>query len=224
MDNSIRGFFIAPTLQNHEALMNDFSKQVEQAEYHLCSIDPALKQLIQTGPTFDTTPFKKQPFEALVHAIIAQQLSVKSASAIRNRVQALLPNRDVSPLAYSQITLPDLKIAGMSQAKIKTLQTLYEFALADASPFNELMSYSDKDVKDCLCQLKGIGPWTVDIFLMFGLKRLDIFAAGDLGLRKAIKLFNNLEQLPTPTEAGDIAKKWQPYRTVAAWHLWRTVD
>jgi DNA-3-methyladenine glycosylase II len=204
--------------------VNDFDKTIQQAERHLCVIDPALEQIIETGPAFSATPFQKQPFEALVHAIIAQQLSVKSASAIRQRVQALLSSENVSPLAYSQITLPDLKAAGMSQAKINTLQTLCDFALADASPFDELINDSDKDVKDCLCQLKGIGPWTVDIFLMFGLKRLDIFAAGDLGLRKAVKQLNKLEELPSPEETKKVAKKWQPYRTVAAWHLWRTVD
>ncbi|ORU91463.1 MAG: hypothetical protein A6F72_02675 [Cycloclasticus sp. symbiont of Poecilosclerida sp. N] len=204
--------------------MQGFKTRVQQAEKTLCNIDPALKLIIQSGPKFDVTPFNKQPFEALVHAIIAQQLSVKSASAIRQRVHDLLPDVEFNEHAFKQITADEYKTAGLSQAKTNTVQGLIEFALDDANNFRQLQSYSDKEVKERLCQLKGIGPWTVDIFLMFGLKRLDIFASGDLGLRKAIKALHAFKDLPSPADCNVIAKKWHPYRTVAAWHLWRTVD
>ena len=204
--------------------MHGFANSLKEAETWLSKTDPSLGQLIKNGSSLDVRPFSKQPFEALVHAVIAQQLSVKSANAIRQRVQALLPSNDTTPEAFSQIKPLQFKQAGLSQAKTNTVSGLIEFALNEKNTFNNLQRYPDQDVKQRLCQLKGIGPWTADIFLMFGLKRLDIFASGDLGLRKALQLLNELDTLPSPTECDAIAKKWQPYRTIAAWHLWRTVD
>ncbi len=190
----------------------------------LCNIDPTLKQIIRDGSTFDSTPFMNQPFEALVHAVISQQLSIKSATAIRQRVHALLPKNDISIHAFNQISLADYKKAGLSEAKTNTIQGLIHFALDKTNDFNQLHTYPNKQVKERLCQLKGIGPWTVDIFLMFGLKRLGVFASGDLGLRKAIKSLYALDELPSPGECDVIAKRWQLYRSIAAWHLWRLVD
>lgn len=204
--------------------MRGFANSIKEAEAWLSKTDPSLGQLIKNGSPLDARPFSKQPFEALVHAVIAQQLSVKSAAAIRQRVQALLPPNDVSAEAFSQVKPLQFKQAGLSQAKTNTVENLVVFALSEQNNFSNLQRYPDQDVKQRLCQLKGIGPWTADIFLMFGLKRLDIFASGDLGLRKAIQLLNELDTLPSPTECDAIAKKWQPYRTIAAWHLWRTVD
>jgi DNA-3-methyladenine glycosylase II len=201
-----------------------FEQRVKEAETALCKIDPKLGNHINSGPTFDYAPFNKEPFEALVHAVIAQQLSVKSAHAIRQRVHMLLAKDKKDALAFSKISSTELKQAGLSQAKTNTVQTLTQYALDDNNQFDKLHRCSDTDIKERLCQLKGVGPWTVDIFLMFGLKRLDVFAAGDLGLRKAVKLINKSNTLPTPAECAKIATKWQPYRTIAAWHLWRTVD
>tara|TARA_R110002074_G_scaffold170005_4_gene331993 strand:+ start:21304 stop:21924 length:621 start_codon:yes stop_codon:yes gene_type:complete len=201
-----------------------FSASVKIAEVWLSKTDPSLGQLIKNGSALDYSPFNKQPFEALVHAVIAQQLSVKSAAAIRQRVEALLPPNDVTPEAFSLIKPEQLKQAGLSRAKTNALHVLIDFTLSEKNIFNNLHHYPDQDVKQRLCRLKGIGPWTADIFLMFGLKRLDIFASGDLGLRKAIQLFNELDALPSPAECDAIAEKWQPYRTIASWHLWRTID
>jgi DNA-3-methyladenine glycosylase II len=203
--------------------MQDITKTLKEAELWLSDNDPKLGEIIATAPALKSSAFKKTPFEALVHAVISQQLSVKSAAAIRKRVHALLPKDDVTPNAFSLISTEQFKSAGMSAAKTRTVETLIEFAITN-NHFDALNAQSNQDVKRTLCALKGIGPWTVDIFLMFGLKRLDIFAPGDLGLRKAIKLLLNLDQLPSATECNKISQRWQPYRTVAAWYLWRTVD
>lgn len=204
--------------------MHDLTLTLKEAELWLSRNDKQLGGFIKNGSSAIANAFKKEPFEALVHAIISQQLSVKSASAIRQRVHALLPNEDASPYGFSRVSNLQLKQAGMSPAKIHTLNTVIEFALSKEKPFSILHKQSDQKVKHRLCELKGIGPWTVDIFLMFGLKRLDIFAPGDLGLRKAIQQLYGINELPSPAECDNIAQKWQPYRTVAAWHLWRTLD
>lgn len=201
-----------------QALFNE----VKKAERWLNQVDPELGHIIQNGPAFDIRPFSKQPFETLVHAIIAQQLSVKAATAIQQRVHALTQG-NVTPEAFVHVAQQDFKKAGMSQAKINTLQQLIEFTQTEKTTFDQLQQQSDQQVKKTLCQLKGVGPWTVDIFLMFGLKRLDIFASGDLGLRKAVQSIKGLETLPSATECEKIAIQWQPYRTIASCHLWRTL-
>ena len=168
--------------------------------------DSLLANVIKESPSLTYQVFNKEPFEALVHAIISQQLSVKSAAAIRQRVHQLLPKGDVSVHAFTQISNAQLKKAGMSAAKIRTLENLIEFA-NKSHQFHALNKQTDEEVKHTLCELKGIGPWTADIILMFGLKRLDIFASGDLGLRKAIKQLHDLKELPSPNECNIIAKK-----------------
>jgi len=203
--------------------MHDITKTLKEAELWLSGNDPKIGKIIADGPSLGSDVFNKSPFEAIVHAVISQQLSVKSAAAIRKRVHALLPKGDVTPYAFSRLSMQQFKAAGLSDAKTRTIATLIEFATTNNN-FDALHAQSDQDVKRVLCGLKGIGPWTADIFLMFGLKRLDIFASGDLGLRKAIQLYNELETLPSPAACDAIAKKWQPYRTIASWHLWRTVD
>lgn len=197
--------------------------RIKEGEWWLSHHDSRLADIIKNGPSLSYKAFDKEPFEALVHAVISQQLSVRSATAIRQRVHDLLPANDASVHAFGQLTNTQFKKAGLSAAKTRTLETLIEFARS-SHQFDALNDQADEEVKQALCELKGVGPWTADIFLMFGLKRLDIFAAGDLGLRKAIKQLHDLEELPSPNECDIIAKKWQPYRTIAAWHLWRTVD
>ena len=203
--------------------MRNLSKELKKAELFLSNNDPELGVIIKKGPPINSNTFNKEPFEALVHAVISQQLSVKSAMAIRQRVLGLLPANDVTPHAFSRISTEQFKSSGMSAAKICTVQALIEFATIN-NGFDALHAQTDQEVKHELCKLKGIGPWTADIFLMFGLKRLDIFAPGDLGLRKAIKLLLNLEELPSPDKCSTIARRWRPYRSIAAWHLWRAVD
>ncbi|MEW4983162.1 MAG: hypothetical protein AB1Y26_08015 [Cycloclasticus sp.] len=204
--------------------MQDLTRTLQEAESWLSANDPLLGAIISNGPSLSYKVFNKEPFEALVQAVISQQLSVKSASAIQQRVHRLLATGDVSAYAFGRISAEQLKKAGMSAAKVRTVESLIEFALAESNRFDVLHKLPNQEVKRQLCALKGVGPWTADIFLMFGLKRLDVFAAGDLGLRKAVKQLHKLKELPSADECRIIAKKWQPYRTVAAWHLWQTID
>ena len=204
--------------------MQDLTRTLQEAESWLSANDPLLGAIISNGPSLSCKVFDKEPFEALVQAVISQQLSVKSASAIQQRVHRLLATGDVSAHAFGRISAEQLKKAGMSAAKVRTVESLIEFALAENNRFDVLHKLPNQEVKRQLCALKGVGPWTADMFLMFGLKRLDVFAAGDLGLRKAVKQLHKLKELPSADECRIIAKKWQPYRTVAAWHLWQTID
>ena len=203
--------------------MDNFKAQVSKAEHDLCELDPTLARIIRNAPCFDLQAFNKPPFESLVHAVISQQLSLRSASAIRQRVSALL-NGEANAEAFQQLCPDALKATGLSQAKADTIQRLIRFALNDNRLFETFQQLPDQQVKQHLCEIKGIGPWTADMFLMFGLRRLDIFAAGDLGLRKAVQRLLQTESLPSPSDCEQLAKKWQPYRSIAAWHLWRLVD
>ena len=204
--------------------MQDLTRTVQEAELWLSANDPLLGAIINNGPSLPCKVFNKEPFDALVQAVISQQLSVKSASAIQQRVHRLLPNGELSADAFSRIPAEQLKKAGMSAAKVRTVENLIKFALAKNNRFDALHQLPNPEVKRQLCELKGVGPWTADIFLMFGLKRFDVFAAGDLGLRKAVQQLHKLKELPTADACAIIAEKWQPYRTVAAWHLWQTID
>ncbi|ORU90573.1 MAG: hypothetical protein A6F71_06310 [Cycloclasticus sp. symbiont of Poecilosclerida sp. M] len=205
--------------------MKAFLNEISKGEQQLKQCDLNLDYLISNGAPFDWPAFKKRPLESLVHAIISQQLSVKSASAIRKRVHALLPaGENFTPENISAINDEDLRAAGLSQAKVRTVNAITEFSLNEDNDFYALHNHTDKHIKDQLCSIKGVGPWTADIFLMFGLQRFDVFASGDLGLRKAIRLLYQLDELPSPQQCDVYSKKWQPYRTIAAWHLWRTVD
>ena len=133
-------------------------------------------------------------------------------------------NSEPSAESFSNISPRALREAGLSQAKTNTVQRLIEFALDEQTSFQQFQQMPNQAVKQRLCEIKGIGPWTADIFLMFGLRRLDIFATGDLGLRKALQQLKQIDNLPSPSDCEQFAKKWQPYRSIAAWHLWRLVD
>ncbi len=203
-------------------------KAIRKAESALQLSDPVIARLIeQHGPCtlFSENSLIHTPhFHVLVWAIINQQLSVASARSIENRLSDLLQS-EVYELA-SLKTLDDRKLAscGLSRQKIRYLRVLCDAVNSGDLDLEKLANSDNDQVFDALTAITGIGPWTVDKFLMFSLGRLDVLPLGDLALRKSIEHHYGLPDKPAIRDYHAIADRWRPYRTVSSWYLWAAVD
>lgn len=201
-----------------------FARRLRRAEGRLAAGDAALGALIERHGPLDPARYERRtPFEALAFAIVGQQLSTRAAAGIAARVAQLCGGRlDAEPLAT--LTPEALRGAGLSGAKARSLATVSDAVAGGTLDLAALARRRDANViSQALCALPGIGPWTAHMFLMFGLRRLDVFAPGDLGLRKAIQALDALPALPAPEVCAARAEVWRPYQTVACWHLWRSL-
>ena len=197
-------------------------KILDNALEHL-SQEPKMKRLIEEFGTPDFNGVNDY-FNALSKSIIYQQLSGKAARTIYNRFLALFDNNNLpQPKDVIKIDIPTLRSIGISQQKSNYISGLAEYFANDGSTI-DFESLSDIEVGDELIQIKGIGQWTVDMFLMFTLYRTDILPVADLGIQKGIKILFNMKNLPSKEYMIKKSKPWQPYRTVACWYLWRIVD
>jgi methylated-DNA-[protein]-cysteine S-methyltransferase len=161
-------------------------------------------------------------FEALCEAIIYQQLAGKAAASITRRFMGLFSG---PPTAAAVAALDDetARAAGLSTAKIAALRTLSAAALEGRVALERIPGMADDEVARHLTALKGIGPWTVQMLLIFHLGRPDVFPPGDLGIRKAVQNMTGAAELPAPADLLPLAEKWKPWRTVATWYLWRSL-
>ncbi|MBI3242182.1 MAG: DNA-3-methyladenine glycosylase 2 family protein [Chloroflexi bacterium] len=173
-------------------------------------------------PTFRPT---HNTFRALTESIIYQQLSGKAAAAIFNHFLDIFPDRRFpAPARLLAVPLPRLRAAGLSTQKATYLLDLAtKFCDGSLRPGN-FGQMSDEEISQHLIQVKGIGQWTADMFLMFGLNRPDVLPVGDLGIRNGFKKLYGLRDLPTADEMITLAEPWRPHRTVASWYLWRVVE
>ena len=162
-------------------------------------------------------------FSSLAKIIIYQQLSGKAAKAIYNRWLCLFDNKIPSCEDVNKIEILKFKNIGLSNQKAIYIKSLAEYFLKYGNNIT-FKNLTDNQVYDELIKIKGIGRWTIDMFLMFTLFRLDIFPLADLGIQKGIKKLFNLQSLPSEEYMLDKAKDWQPYRSIASWYLWRTTD
>jgi DNA-3-methyladenine glycosylase II len=163
-------------------------------------------------------------FEALVESVISQQLAVKAADTIFARVKTLAGGRIV-PARIAAISEVDMRAAGVSGAKYKTIQGLADAAITKRIQINKLHDIEDDEVIfDQLTGLWGIGPWTVDMFMMHQLGRLDIWPTGDLGVRRGWEKIYSLKDEITPAELDTKGSKFSPYRSVVAWYCWRAIS
>jgi len=172
-------------------------------------------------------PFKpqRQTFKALGESIIYQQLSGKAAAAIYSRFLDLFPGRRFPAPAYL-LTVPvaRLRSAGLSTQKASYLLDLaIKFCDGTIQP-RKFPTMTDEEISEHLIQVKGIGQWTADMFLMFALNRPDVLPVGDLGIRNGFRKLYGLRKDPTPQKMIALAEPWRPYRTVASWYLWRVVE
>jgi DNA-3-methyladenine glycosylase II len=176
----------------------------------------------RVGPCRFTPRVEGSHFEALVRAIVYQQLSGKAAATIHSRLVTVLGT--VTPESVRAASDSGLRAAGLSRQKIGYLRDLADKAHAGGLPIDRLQDLDDVAVIDSLCAVKGIGRWTAHMFLMFRLGRLDVLPELDLGVRKAVKQAFRMRGLPSPQRLERVAAPWQPYRTIASWYLWRSLE
>jgi DNA-3-methyladenine glycosylase II len=163
-------------------------------------------------------------FFRLCREIVCQQLSDKSGNAIFGRFQKLFPNGLVTALDILSISHDQLRASGMSHAKARYVRNLAETIIHGDLPIYHLDSMADEEILEALTKVKGIGPWTAQMFLMFTLGREDIFSHGDLGLKKGIMKIYKFEKEPTKKQIEKIISKWSPYKTYASRILWTSLE
>ena len=164
-------------------------------------------------------------YESLVRSIVYQQLSGKAASIIYERFLDLFVF-DIYPKPKDvlEVSIETLRSSGLSYQKVNYIRDLSEKWQDGTMNLTDIDSMTDEEISSELIKVKGIGQWTADMFLMFTLGRPDVFPFGDLGIQKGVMNLTNMNRLPTQKEMERKTKKWQPYRTVAAWYLWKLVD
>ena len=164
-------------------------------------------------------------YESLVRSIVYQQLSGKAASIIYERLLDLFVF-DIYPKPKDvlEVSIETLRSSGLSYQKVNYIRDLSEKWQDGTMNLTDIDSMTDEEISSELIKVKGIGQWTADMFLMFTLGRPDVFPFGDLGIQKGVMIITNMNRLPTQKEMERKTKKWQPYRTVAAWYLWKLVD
>jgi DNA-3-methyladenine glycosylase II len=166
----------------------------------------------------------EEPFRALVHAIIAQQLSAKAAATIERRVHALLGGASPAPADVARVTDAQLRAVGMSSPKIGYLRDLCARIESGELDLAVLHQLPDEEVILALTRVKGIGRWTAEMFLMFRLHRPDVLPVGDLGIVRAVQRAYRLRKAPTPERLLRLGEPWRPYRSVACWYLWASLE
>lgn len=193
------------------------------ATAHLANVDRKLATLIELHgpPRLHAT---KRPVESLARAIVSQQLSTAAANTIWRRVLELYSGR--FPSAAALLATPDakLRIAGLSAAKAAALKDLARHVVERRVRPKELVTASDDAISAMLLPVRGIGPWSVHMFLMFSLARPDVLPVGDLGVRKGMQLHFRLRSLPSPERMIHLARPWAPFRSIASWYMWRLME
>ncbi len=193
---------------------------------HFRIVDPILYSLLQKHPSLKsiTREKSKDYFKNLCREIIGQQLSGRVADVLFERFEKLFPKRRVTPQRVLATSEAVLRTTGMSWSKARFIRDLAGQVLTKSLQLAQLAQLPDQDVIKELTRVKGIGPWTAEMFLMFTLGREDVFSYGDLGLRKAIKKLYGFKKDPTVKQMEKIVIKWKPYRTYAARILWKSLD
>jgi DNA-3-methyladenine glycosylase II len=196
---------------------------VAAATAHLRRKDRVLRRVID-----EVGPFRmrvhRDRFTSLVDAIIAQQISGKAARSIGLKLRSLLAPDPVRPESVARMSPAELRAAGLSGRKANYLLDLSARAADGRLPLSRLGRLADDEVIELLTEVKGIGVWTAQMFLMFSLARLDVFPHGDLGIRSSIRKLYSLPELPNRDESHAIAAPWRPYATIASWYLWRNLE
>ena len=186
---------------------------------HVSKVDPKLQQLVKELGQIDFEA-GGDPFESLVEAIISQQLSGKSARAIFGRLKALIGSEVIEAQALKRMHVSRLRKAGVSPQKVRYLKDLSSRVANGQLDLERLKEMEDAEVIRILDEVKGIGPWTAHMFLLFTLGRPDVLPVDDLGIQLAVKTVYSLRKLPSAKKIEEIASNWHPYCSVASLYLW----
>jgi DNA-3-methyladenine glycosylase II len=196
--------------------------RMRKAINHLKKSDPVLRAIIdRVGPC--RMEFGEPVFHSLAEAIVYQQLNGKAAVTIFKRFAALA-GEPLTPGGIAKLTDEQMRSVGLSKQKSSYLRDMAERAIRGELNFTRLSEMTDEEVIKHLTQVKGVGVWTAHMFLMFTLKRPNVLPTGDFGVQMAIKKHYNKRKLPKPLQMEKIAKCWEPYRSIACWYLWRSLD
>ena len=182
-----------------------------------------MKQVIkQVGP-FKLT-LQPGRFQVLVRSIVSQQISTSAARSIRQRLEDLVAPGKITPETIKQLSNEQLRSVGLSNQKANYISDLGQRTQSGELRLNQIGRLSDERVIEQLTQVKGIGRWTAQMFLMFCLGRPDVLPDDDLGIRSAIRNLYELDELPDKETCHEIAEPWRPYATVACWYCWRSLE
>ncbi len=195
---------------------------MRHAVRHLKKSDPILRAVIErVGPYRMEKEIPR--FHTLARAIIYQQLHGKAAATICQRLMHLAGN-PLTPEGILKLSDEQMRGVGLSKQKMSYLRDLAQKTHSGMVQFMRLPELPDEEVIEHLTQVKGIGVWTAHMFLMFALQRPNVLPTGDLGIQSAMRKHYNKRKLPKPKQMEKIAKCWEPYRSVACWYLWRSLD
>jgi DNA-3-methyladenine glycosylase II len=198
------------------------SPSTEVALLHLKSADPILAEIIaKVGPY--RLLARKATFETLAKSITFQQLSGKAAGTIFRRLKQAAGGR-LSPRSFLRLSAEELRACGLSRQKIASITDLAERCVRREIQFSRLRALSDEQIIELLCRVRGVGVWTVQMFLMFALERPNIMPLSDLGIRNAVQRAYQLPVAPKPDDLARISERWHPYCSVASWYLWRSLE
>jgi DNA-3-methyladenine glycosylase II len=195
---------------------------MRKAINHLKKSDPVLRAIIErVGPC--RMEFGEPVFHSLAEAIVYQQLNGKAAVTIFKRF-AVLAGEPLTAEGIAKLTAEQMRSVGLSKQKSSYLRDMAERAIRGELSFTHLPEMTDEEVTKHLTQVKGVGVWTAHMFLIFTLKRQNILPTGDFGIRMAMKKHYHKRKLPNPVQMEKIARPWEPYRSIACWYLWRSLD
>lgn len=197
-------------------------------DLELMRADKVMKGLMEErgpiDPAIDRRGSRPDPFEAVARAIVGQQLSTKAARSIWEKLLAQFGGETPTPEELLRKRKPTLRKAGLSNAKVDFLRDLAAHVKDGRLDFKRLKDLPDEDVVAALIEVKGVGTWTAEMFLMFHLAREDVVSVGDLGIRRAVQIAYGMNDLPGPEELAKLAEEWRPHRTLACLYLWRSLD
>ncbi len=197
-----------------------------EAIRHISTVDTKLAEVIKRVGPCDLKPRRLDPFRSLVSAVVYQQLSGKAAATILGRVVALYPGKKFpTPEDLMATSVPTLRAAGLSNAKAAYVRNIAEATLGGTiAPLKQCDKLSDEELIERFTGIKGVGRWTVEMFLIFNLGRQDVLPVHDLGVRKGFQIAYGKRKMPEPKKLAKLGEKWLPHRTTAAWYLWRATD
>jgi DNA-3-methyladenine glycosylase II len=199
--------------------------ELKQAADHLMRHDPVLAPVIAAGGLAELAPHTDY-YGALVNSIIGQQLSVKAAATIKARFRDLFGGELPTAEQILEKSVDDLRAVGFSNAKANYVRDLAQHIIDGRVRFDTIDQKSNEAIITELTDVKGIGEWTVHMFLMFCMGRLDVLPVGDLGIRNGIRKLYGFTDAPTPAQIIELAERnqWHPYESVASWYIWRSLD
>ena len=190
---------------------------------YLRKVDSNLEKIIKIVGEY-SIKIRNDHFQSLVESIIYQQLAGRAANAIYNRFINYYDNYQVTPTGILNSSIDNLKKVGLSNRKIEYLKDLASHVYDGRINLEELSKMNDEEIINKLINVKGIGRWTSEMFLLFSLGRPDVLPVTDLGVRKAMTKVYSLSELPKPHTMIEIAEPWRPYRSIATWYLWKSLS